>query len=71
MCICASLGDILPDEEQQICTSLESLNHVTMLVPKELDIREQLRAPVNANENSLVGNDVSASSKLDGQEEGS
>lgn len=42
-----------------------------MLVPKELDIREQLRAPVNANENSLVGNDVSASSKLDGQEEGS
>lgn len=72
--VCGSLDDITPpDEEQQMCTSFESLktlNHETGLIREELDIREQLNAPVNATEYSLA-DDVSASSGLAGQEEGS
>lgn len=63
--LCGSLDDITPPDE-----SLKTLNHETGLIREELDIREQLNAPVNATEYSLA-DDVSASSGLAGQEEGS
>ncbi|XP_028116671.1 uncharacterized protein LOC114314387 isoform X1 [Camellia sinensis] len=60
-----------PDAEQRVYTSFESLNPETVLIPKELDIREQLCASQNADEYSPVKDNASRSSGLDGQEKGS
>ncbi|THF98385.1 hypothetical protein TEA_018458 [Camellia sinensis var. sinensis] len=65
------LDDITqPDAEQRVYTSFESLNPETVLIPKELDIREQLCASQNADEYSPVKDNASRSSGLDGQEKG-
>ncbi|KAI8019731.1 Zinc finger CCCH domain-containing protein 55 [Camellia lanceoleosa] len=60
-----------PDEEQRVYNSFEGLNHESVLIPKELDIPEQLSAPHNSIEHCLAKDALSRSSGLAEQEKGS